>query len=343
MASTTLYYPYIHPRNIDHLKAALIYWDRVRRIVPKTIAIGKHATDDSGDCEFLAEQDLLVSTSPENYEAAAAQRFFSHLEPRATQFRIDIDAARDLADRNHGIHVEKIGESALRKLRELGLAKKFGDWVMMHDKVGAFYMFCMATEIANAMNVSLMTDSPVDAELGQALLFESESKKHSSEMLLRLGISLPSAEQLSQVPLKKIVAFADKRAAEKLAFRETVEGILEAARSHKEPDAMDDFLAGERKKLEKAVRDLRSTLDELKLVGTASAAAKLTVPAGLATFMSSMSFSPTATAILGTCGLTLAAVSCFAETRGKIRQAKNASPYHYLVGIHRKLGIKRAT
>jgi len=32
---TALYYPYIHPREIDHLKAALIYWDRVRRIVAR--------------------------------------------------------------------------------------------------------------------------------------------------------------------------------------------------------------------------------------------------------------------------------------------------------------------
>jgi hypothetical protein len=31
---TTLYYPFIHPRDANHLKAAMVYWDRVRRIVP---------------------------------------------------------------------------------------------------------------------------------------------------------------------------------------------------------------------------------------------------------------------------------------------------------------------
>ena len=31
---SALYYPYIHVRCLDHVKAALVYWDRVRRIVP---------------------------------------------------------------------------------------------------------------------------------------------------------------------------------------------------------------------------------------------------------------------------------------------------------------------
>ena len=37
---SALYYPYIHIRSLDHIKASLIYWDRVRRIVPDMLRHG---------------------------------------------------------------------------------------------------------------------------------------------------------------------------------------------------------------------------------------------------------------------------------------------------------------
>jgi hypothetical protein len=38
---SALYYPYIHVRSLDHVKSALFYWDRVRRIVPDMMRGGR--------------------------------------------------------------------------------------------------------------------------------------------------------------------------------------------------------------------------------------------------------------------------------------------------------------
>jgi Family of unknown function (DUF6236) len=336
---TTLYYPYIHPRETSHLKAALIFWDRVRRIVPSSVTHGDHVVGDDNDAQLLVDRGLLVSTRPEPYEEAASKRFFEHVEPRSDRFRIDIETARDLASRNSGIHIEKIGGAVLQRLQNLGLAHRFGEWVSMHDKVGAFYMFCLASEMADKMSAPLLTDSPDDAAMGQALLFTPDATANLSEKLVRLGINLPSPQQLQQLPMRKIAKFARRRAVEKQEFRAAVEGILETARSQTDQNAIDDYLSSQRVRIEAAVRNLRATIDELH-VGAVSATAKITVPAGAAAAIAVLPLSHPAAAILGALGLTIGAISTYAETRGKLRQAKAGTPYHYLLALEDDLKIK---
>jgi hypothetical protein len=187
---SALYYPYIHVRSLDHVKAALLYWDRVRRIVPDMMRDAQNrncAFDDSPDARLLAERGLLVCTDPVPYENQAADTFFEHISPQAANFRIDLDAGRELARNKRGIHIEKIGMEFLWRLQHMGLAQKFGDWVSMHDEVGAFYMFCLAAEMGQKINAALLGDSSEDAVLGESLLFEPSSPAEVSEHLRDAG------------------------------------------------------------------------------------------------------------------------------------------------------------
>lgn len=345
---TTLYYPYIHPRQTDNLKAALIYWDRVRRIVPASVTHGHFVQGDDNDSQLLVEHELLVSTRPEPYEDAASKRFFKHLEPQSVNFTIDLVTAREMANRNHVIHMDKIGEEVLIKLQELRLAHRFGDWVAMRYEIGAFYMSCLASEMAKSMSAPLLTDSPEDAVLGEAFLFEAEDKTHIeaegedephiTKTLLNVGIKLPSPKQLSHVSMETIVDFVGRRADEKQAFRRVVEEVLKVAGSIEDPNALEDYLASKRIEIELAVGNLRRTLDEIHVSGFSSAA-KITIPTGAAAAIAALPISPTGAAILAATSLTLAAISCYAETRGKLRQARAASPYHYLVSLTDDLGV----
>ena len=124
---TALYYPYIHPRSPDHLKAALIYWDRVRRIVPESITHGTEVAGDDEDVRLLVDRGLLIATPPEPYKERAAEKFFRHIEPNAKRFRISVEAGRELARRNVGIHVEKLGNSVITRLHERGVAHRVGE------------------------------------------------------------------------------------------------------------------------------------------------------------------------------------------------------------------------
>lgn len=335
---TALYYPYIHPREIDHLKAALIYWDRVRRIVPRPVLEGKYVYDDKDDARLLADYELLVATRPEPYEERAAQKFFEHVEPQSANFRIDIATARDLAQRNQGIHIEKFGHSVIKRLHKLGLAHRFGDWVFMHDEVGAFYMFCLASEMSDRMGAPLFSDSIDDAVLGESLLFEPSSAADVSDVLLRVGIRLPSPEELRNVSVSKFAEFAIKRSGERQNFRKAIEGIVETARSAADPNAINDYLASQRSTITEAVNNHRAALDELN-VGAVSSIAKITVPAGAAAAIAALPLSPIAAAAFAGIGIAVSAISCYAETRGKLRQARTSSPYHYLTSIERTFGV----
>jgi hypothetical protein len=338
---SALYYPYIHVRSLDHVKAALIYWDRVRRIVPDMMRRGpdrKYAFDDSSDARLLADRGLLIGTDPVPYENQAADKFFEHISPQAANFRIDPEAGRELARNKRGIHIEKIGMEFLWRLQQLGLAHKFGDWVSMHDEVGAFYMFCLASEMGQKINAALLGDSSEDAALGQSLLFEPSSSAEVSEHLLNVGISLPTPEALHDVSIAKIADFAERRAGERLRFRQEVDGIIEAARSASDPNQISDHMSTRRTEIAEAVDALRKTRDEL-FTGGAVGIAKITVPTSVVSAAAIACVSPAGAAILAAAGIAVMAIGCFAETRGKLRQAKLSSPYHYLISVENDLGL----
>jgi len=339
---SALYYPYIHIRSLDHIKASLIYWDRVRRIVPDMLRHGegrKYAYDDSYDAQLLADHGLLVCTDPVPYENQAADTFFKHITPHAGNFHIDPETARRLTANKRGIHIEKLGDQVLWRLQQMGLAHQIGEWVAMHEEVGALYMFCLASEMGQKMNAALLGDSSEDAEIGQSLLFEPSSPAEVSEHLLDVGISLPTPEALHDVPIKKVADFAQRRAGERLRFREEVEVIIETARSSSDPNQIADYLSTRKTEIAEAVDALRKTQDEL-LTGGVAGVAKITVPTSFASAAAIAHVSPIGAAILAAAGIGVMAIACYAETRGKLRQAKLSSPYHYLISVENDLGLR---
>jgi hypothetical protein len=339
---SALYYPYIHVRSLDHVKAALLYWDRIRRIIPGMVRDGpegKYAYDDSYDSRLLADHGLLVSTDPAPYENEAADKFFKHIAPQAANFSIDLDTARRIAANKRGIHIEKLGDQVLWRLQDLGLAHQFGDWVSMHGEVGALYMFHLASEMGKRMNAALLGDSSEDATLGKSLLFEPTSPAEVSEHLLDVGINMPTPEALHEVPLTKITDFAKNRAGERLRFRKAVDGIIEASRSASDPNQIADYLSERKTEIAEAVDAIRKTQDEL-LTGGLVGVAKITVPTSFTSAAALALVSPISAGILTAAGIAMMAIGCYAETRGKLRQAKLSSPYHYLISIENDLGLQ---
>lgn len=335
---TTLYYPYIHPRHADALKASLIYWDRIRRIVPDSVADGIYADDDDQDTKMLADHGLLISTSPAQYASAAAELFFEHLEGKENRFQIKIGEAKKMAARNRGMHMEKLSGEVLHKLHQRGMAQQFGDWVYMRNEIGAFYMHCLASEMSAKMKAPLMTDSKDEAAVGEAILFQPNTDDKVTSTLAQLGIQLPTPNQLSHIPMATIISFAERRAPERQAFRQLAETLLEKVASHdmQDENALNDYILSQQVQIRDTMQNLQKTLDELK-VGALSAGAKIAVPTGFTTAVAALPFSPTASAILSAVGLSWAVISCVAETRGKLRQARTSSPYHYLISLKNEI------
>ena len=62
MWAGALYYPYMRVRDKDWLKAAVLYWDSMRRFQP----VG-YALRESTDCRRLIDVGFLRSLDPERY------------------------------------------------------------------------------------------------------------------------------------------------------------------------------------------------------------------------------------------------------------------------------------
>ena len=242
-------------------------------------------------------------------------------------------AARPMAEMDK-IHVSKA------KLYEGGWKNEWvvdetGEWVLMPRKLAPVYLFCLASEMADKMSTPIYTDSPRHAAAVQPLLFVPNSEDQVSNTLLRLGVELPSPAQLRQRSMKEIVEFARNRQAEKTQFRTAIEGIVEKAKTCSDKNAMDDYLSTERVNIKSAVDNLNKSIDELR-VGAISSFAKITVPAGIAAGVAQLHVSKLTAGMLAGYGLAIGAISCYAETRGKLRQARINSPYSYLTSVRTK-------
>jgi hypothetical protein len=335
---TALTYPYIHVHSLNEIKASLLYWERVRRIVPNSVMEGNHAFGDSREAIDLADRKLLVTTDPTPYEAAASAKFLKHITPHRGRFQINKKTAKKYVKDNDGLHVEKLGGSVLIELEKMGLARKIGDWVGMHQEVGALYMFSLAAEMGQKMKMPLQTSDKQHGQIGQAFLFESSADhiEKTTGQLIELGLDLPSAEDLSDVPLDKVIQFHKNRTPERLAFRTAVNEILETARASDDPNAVSDYIAAKRGEIQATLENYRKTIGELA-VGAANSLLKVTVPTSLATAASALAWSPEVSHFVAAAGFSLGIIACVKETGGKLRAARRAAPLHYSQTVREEL------
>jgi hypothetical protein len=304
---------------------------------------GDYAHGDDDDARLLTDRGLLVATAPEPYIEAAYDNFLGYLRGQHEAFQLTGDEAKVLAERHHGIHVEKLGYEVLHRMEALGLAHRSGDWVTMHDEVGALYMFCLASEAGRRIGAPLFAEPDGSSDIGQSLLFDpGDDADGTSEHLARIGVRMPGPDDVAGVTTATIAQFVERRASERDSFRECVEQVIDVARSATDVNAMEDYLGTNRTRIKTAVEDLRKTLDEIGVQGFGSAA-KITVPTGLAAGLAALPLSPIAAAILSATGIAVAGVTCFAETRGKLRAARRSSPYHYVLTLESDLGFRALT
>ena len=74
---TALYYPYLRI-NEDYLKFSLLYWDRIRRIVPRG---AEWQFRDTRGVLTAADEGVVRNTSPSAYLDGAAARFRAKIIP----------------------------------------------------------------------------------------------------------------------------------------------------------------------------------------------------------------------------------------------------------------------
>lgn len=111
-SGTALYYPFIHIRKPEYLKAGLLYWDRVRRIVPEHMINpdGTVEGDDKDEIVAAAQEGILLPAPSTEYNQAN-EMFFQKLKPSFEQedFLRAFGVGHPDISVNDRIHVEKMG------------------------------------------------------------------------------------------------------------------------------------------------------------------------------------------------------------------------------------------
>lgn len=187
-----LYYPFIEIPSEDWLKTALLYWETLSTIVPRSIQPYR-----GGNAKFLLDagvlQPLFVEPDmPELSEIAddAISYLYTDEGKNALVGRVKNRVAihkqkmsRQLLDEMGPyvhIHKNKFFRGLLRDLpRSFGRGGK-DPWVQVPSAFGFYYMTLLATRLSASRGLALLTDEPTleslanKASLGQGVIISDQ-------------------------------------------------------------------------------------------------------------------------------------------------------------------------
>jgi len=255
-----LYFPFVHVRDDDWLKAAALYWPSVRRLVP--IGYEKH---DSPTAQTFVDAEVLRDEDPCHLLPMVSQDLARALEANADRLVQDynLDHAYAKWDGRSWsgpsapsfevpqlgwIHVTKFSPRVLGYLSDLGLAVRGRassairaeaggphDWIGLHPALAGAYMTVLAASVSKQAHFQPVTDQADlkvatvtgDIESALHLLTGSEARAGTAggvgvETYVMLALRCVLPANLADVPADKIIECRRRLAEELAAFRDYV-------------------------------------------------------------------------------------------------------------------------
>lgn len=332
--NTALYYPGYHMK-LGWIKAALLYWEDVGRIVPSEAA--KTVDDHLSDYQMLVDQKALLNFSPDEYLKEAAEKFDNYLVPL---FEQDADAIYDaeyLKEKLSSymqIHPEKLTSVLQNDMAIFGATPSDDGYIKVPSHVGGPYMMCLGSVISDHTGFPLVTDDHAFEAMGEYLSFSAGQKAVVEDphykALLRLGITMPSPGAMINLPMKTLLKFREKRQAERIEMRDAVSQLIEKASQLGDPNSIKDFWMGHNKRVVQALKAYRDTMVDLRLIDIGSML-KIGIPAGVASGIAAWSgwISPEVAGILTATAFGISAARWWGKRRFRRRAASQGCPWHY--------------
>ena len=258
-----LYYPWIHFRDDDWVKVAMLYWQRLQRIVPE-----EYEKRDSATVRCFAQADLIGDHAPRASRKRVAAQFAAVITARGDELRpLYATDAADLwhhtapmrhfavpnvpgvgGDRFAYIHVDKIAYRLRETLIEsgLGVANRGGDpnWLGVHPEIARVYMTSLAQDIAQHGGFQPLTEQGVDCvavggwsveRLAGALLPTSDAAQEDDHLdkpavaLAFYAIRSLIPKDVSTVSAERILEVRQKYGAELLDFQDSITALASDA------------------------------------------------------------------------------------------------------------------
>jgi len=252
---SVLYFPSMEFQSQGWLKAALLIWDRVYRIVP-----ANYVPKESYVIKQAADHGLIRAVTLEEKDLSVAHDDFLNL-CESMEY-----TPAGLGGGDERIHREKI-DSRLYPILEKMARDYDGDWFHLSREMVRGYMLFLSQVVAERRQLVRATDNP-DAWVVSTFLAEdgniSEFVYGGEEGPVNLyDLAVPDLIPLSieRVPMDEIIAFVEKRKDEKRVFREVLTNFAERLSECDSEDharvLMNDF----KDSMLKAKQDLRNSMD----------------------------------------------------------------------------------
>lgn len=366
-----LYYPYIHLRNQNWLKYALLFWDKLSRIVPS----GMTPTDSDDVIRLRDETGFIEDYAPDTWDVSDAfHRFSSWLEPlleqdeflmrrlhrrhfdpdypdelRRLHRREDADFRGELLssiarDSGSYVHVQKLDRRLKERLYMLGLAvpgeNEWADWVKVDNEIGYTYMAYLARAISAKTAMSTVTD--VDELHAGSFVFEPDVFQDGGAQfeykLANLLIASCVPKDMNRVPLTRLIEVREKYAAERGRFLDLVTELAGKVPSLNSESALKDALNHYAKALMAQLADLGKLYDSLG-VETIFRFLNISVPS---TALSLSGVIPVEYRSIGIgAGLLIGTISAVGNVRRQLTELRGR-PLSYLLNIRSELSASDA-
>lgn len=244
-AGHALYYPHIHLYNKNWLKYALLYWDKISRIVPASV----QPSDSEEIIRINAETGFIEDYSPSGSVVRDTFKSFSPILDRILKSEhhylrykqaVSDDWAilwrkqiRSIGSRlipyakpeGTYLHIEKLDSELKDKLINLGLAipgaNPWEDWIRLDNELGYLYMIYLSNTISKKERLPVVTDE--ENYYSTSIYFEPEIfSDYEGEFEYKVGnllIECYLPKNINEVPLDKIIKIREKYEDERLNFR----------------------------------------------------------------------------------------------------------------------------
>jgi hypothetical protein len=278
-----LYYPHINLTNKNWVKHALLFWDKISRIVPQSV----EPSDGEDIIKIKYESGFIEDYRPERWDTTSAfqdfsrvlrpilesdhffnDRFFERERHRRDYERDYRERRRFFSDmvQTNGtyIHVEKMDQRLKEYLFEVGVAipgrHEWEDWVKIDNEIGLLYMTYFAKSISKNKSLPIVTD--IEQSFSASLYFESSiNSDYQNQFEYRLGnllIETIVPKNINDVPLDKLLDIRSKYDDERTAFFNEISNLSNSISGLDNGNALKDALnlhskliLQETKKLEK--------------------------------------------------------------------------------------------
>jgi hypothetical protein len=339
---TALYYPNFHMEP-EWGKAALLYWDSLARIVPN--AAQSNVDDDDEFSRMLARERVLTSIDTAAYVEETARRFDEYLVPlfeKDPGVKLDAEYVEQLLGSYTSIHPMKLANKLQRDMRDMGVEQEETGYLKVPSQLGGPYMLCLGTVIKDNVGIPLVTDEPSFERLGEYLAFGAPTKAAedpAKKALFRLGLPMPSAASLRQVPIDKILRFREERVPERQRLKTALDSILKEASAIDDASRFELFWKSKRAEIDASIEDYKRTMRAINLIDFASLF-KVSVPTGVATLIAYGGdwLSATTATILTGVAFMVEAGGVLGNRLFRKQSAEQKSPWLYALAVRDKFG-----